>query len=107
LEWNAFGVWLDLLVGLVGVAGSDIPIGSWSQSMKREFSVVYTPIEDGWIMAQVPELPGAVTQGRDMDEAREMIQEAVELLLQSYRENAAKVAPTGAVWETLSMDAAV
>jgi predicted RNase H-like HicB family nuclease len=48
--------------------------------MKREFSVVYTPIEDGWIMAQVPELPGAVTQGRDMDEAREMIQEAVELL---------------------------
>jgi predicted RNase H-like HicB family nuclease len=54
--------------------------------MKREFNVVYTPIEDGWIMAQVPELPGAVTQGRDMDEAREMIQEAVELLLQSYRE---------------------
>ncbi len=58
--------------------------------MKREFSVVYTPIEDGWIMAQVPELPSAVTQGRDMDEAREMIQEAVELVLQSYRENAAK-----------------
>ena len=60
-----------------------------SQLIKREFNVVYTPLEDGWIMAQVPELPGAVTQGRDMDEAREMIQEAVELLLQSYRENAA------------------
>ena len=75
--------------------------------MKREFSVVYTPIEDGWIMAQVPELPGAVTQGRDMDEAREMIQEAVELLLQSYRENAVKGAPTGATWETLSVDVTV
>jgi predicted RNase H-like HicB family nuclease len=72
--------------------------------MKREFSVVYTPIEDGWIMAQVPELPGAVTQGRTMEEAREMIHEAVALLLESYRENAAKVAPTGAVWETLSVD---
>ncbi len=72
--------------------------------MKHDFNVVYTPIEDGWIMAQVPELPGAVTQGRNMDEAREMIQEAVELLLQSYRENAVKVAPTGAVWETLSVD---
>jgi predicted RNase H-like HicB family nuclease len=57
--------------------------------MRREFSVVYTPIEDGWIMAQAPELPGAVTQGRDMAEAREMIQEAVELLLQSYRDNTA------------------
>jgi predicted RNase H-like HicB family nuclease len=75
--------------------------------MKREFNVVYTTIEDGWVMAQVPELPGAVTQGRDMDEARSMIQEAVELLLQSYRDNAAKVAPTGAVWETLTVDVAV
>ncbi len=75
--------------------------------MKREYSVVYTPIEDGWIMAQVPELPGAVTQGRDMGEAREMIQEAVELLLQSYRENAAKGAPVGAVWETVSVDVTV
>jgi predicted RNase H-like HicB family nuclease len=72
--------------------------------MKREFNVVYTPIEDGWIMAQVPELPGAVTQGRNIDEARVMIQEAVELLLQSYRDNAAKVAPAGAVWETLLVD---
>jgi predicted RNase H-like HicB family nuclease len=75
--------------------------------MKREFTVIYTPIEDGWIMAQVPELPGAVTQGRDMDEAREMIQEAVSLLLQSYRENAAKDAPSGAVWESLSVEVAV
>jgi predicted RNase H-like HicB family nuclease len=75
--------------------------------MKREFTVVYTPIEDGWIMAQVPELPGAVTPGRDMGEAREMIQDAVELLLHSYRENAAKHAPNGAIWETLSVDVAV
>ncbi len=35
-----------------------------------------------------------------------MIQEAVELLLQSYHDNAAKVAPTGAVWETLCVDVA-
>jgi predicted RNase H-like HicB family nuclease len=75
--------------------------------MKREFSVVYTPIEDGWIMAQVPELPGAVTQGRSMAEAREMIQEAVELLLQAYRENAEKDAPSGAIWGTLSVDVSV
>jgi predicted RNase H-like HicB family nuclease len=75
--------------------------------MKREFNVVYTTIEDGWVMAQVPELPGAVTQGRDINEAREMIQEAVELLLQSYRDNAVRVAPIGAIWETLSVDVAV
>jgi predicted RNase H-like HicB family nuclease len=75
--------------------------------MKRDFTVVYTPIEDGWIMATLPELPGAVSQGRDLNEARALIQEAVELLLQSYRENAAKDAPSGAIWETLSVDVAV
>jgi hypothetical protein len=30
-------------------------------SVKREYNVLYQPIEDGWIMATVPELPGAVT----------------------------------------------
>jgi predicted RNase H-like HicB family nuclease len=73
--------------------------------MKREYSVVYTPIEDGWIMAKIPELPGAITRGRDIDEAREMIRDAAELLLQSYRENAVKNAPGGAIWETVSVDA--
>jgi predicted RNase H-like HicB family nuclease len=56
--------------------------------MKHYYHVVYTPIEDGWIMATAPELPGAVTQGHDMEEARANIREAVELLLESYRENA-------------------
>lgn len=54
--------------------------------MRREYTVVYQIIEDGWIMATVPELPGAVTQGRTMKEAWEMIQEAVTLLAESYRE---------------------
>jgi hypothetical protein len=34
-------------------------------------------------------------------------QEAVEQLLQSHRDQAAKVAPSGAVWETLSVDVTV
>jgi predicted RNase H-like HicB family nuclease len=72
--------------------------------VKREYEVLYQPIEDGWIMATVPDLPGAVTQGRNLTETREMIKEAVELLLQSYRENAAKDAPGNASWESLTVD---
>ena len=56
--------------------------------MKHEYRVIYTQIEDGWIMAQAPELPGAVTQGATMDEARMTIKDAIALLLESYRENA-------------------
>ncbi len=72
--------------------------------MKREYSVLYQPVEDGWIMATVPEVPGAVTQGRNLSEARKLIKEAVELLLLSYRDNAAKDAPGNAIWETLTVD---
>ncbi|MGO8747254.1 MAG: type II toxin-antitoxin system HicB family antitoxin [Thermoguttaceae bacterium] len=72
--------------------------------MRHDYHVVFTTVEDGWIMATVPELPGAVTQGRDMDEARANIKEAVELLLETYRDNAVKDAPGGAVWETVCVE---
>jgi predicted RNase H-like HicB family nuclease len=75
--------------------------------MKHEYHVLFREIEDGWIMASVPELPGAVTQGRNLEEARTMIKEAVELLLQSYHANATKDAPGNAVWETLTVDVPV
>jgi predicted RNase H-like HicB family nuclease len=75
--------------------------------MRHDYHVVYTTIEDGWIMATVPELPGAVTQGRDLREARANIREAVELLLEAYRDNAQKDAPGNAIWETLSVEVPV
>ncbi len=75
--------------------------------MKRKYEVVFQEVEDGWIMATVPDLPGAVTQGRDMDEARTMIKEAIELLLESYRANAKQDLPGTAVWESLTVDVPV
>lgn len=72
--------------------------------MKHDYHVLYTPVEDGWIMAAVPELPGAVTQGRDRNEARTNIREAIELLLQSYREDAVKDAPKDVMSETISVE---
>ncbi len=72
--------------------------------MQREYRVLYQEVEDGWIMASVPDLPGAVTQGRDMDEARVMIREVVELLLDSYRDNAIQESSGHAQWETMLVE---
>jgi predicted RNase H-like HicB family nuclease len=77
------------------------------ERIKRDYTVVYQEVEDGWVMASVPEIPGAVTQGRDLEEARSMIKEAVELLLESYRENAARESTSTAIWETLTVDFAL
>ena len=72
--------------------------------MQREYRVLYQEVEDGWIMASVPDLPGAVTQGRDRDEARMMIREAVELLLESDRDHAIQDSSGHAQWETMLVE---
>ena len=39
------------------------------------------PDEDGWIVATVLEVPGAVSQGRTREEARESVIDALRLML--------------------------
>jgi predicted RNase H-like HicB family nuclease len=37
--------------------------------------------EDGWILASIPEVPGALSQGRTRAEARENVIDALRLML--------------------------
>ncbi len=41
-------------------------------------TAVYQRIEDDWILARCLEVPGAITQGRDLAEARELLRDAVQ-----------------------------
>ena len=52
------------------------------------FTAVYEQGENGWIVVTCPEVPGAISQGRDMEEAREMIRDAVHIILEANREEA-------------------
>ena len=54
------------------------------------FTAVYEPTEDGWIFARVLEVPGAFSQGRNLEEAREMLRDALLLMLETNREKAEK-----------------
>lgn len=49
------------------------------------FTAVFQEAEEGGYIAFVEELPGANTQGETLDEARENLREAVELILQANR----------------------
>jgi len=49
------------------------------------FTAVFEKTED-WFIGYVEELPGANTQGKTLDEARDNLKEAIELVLQSNRE---------------------
>ena len=49
------------------------------------FTAVFQKVSEGYI-ASVEEIPGANTQGATLQEARENLQEAVELVLMANRE---------------------
>ena len=53
--------------------------------MEHHFTAVFERDGDWWI-AYVEELPGANTQGRTLEEARENLKEAIALVLQANRE---------------------
>jgi len=54
-----------------------------------QFTAVFMQVPEGYI-ALVEELPGANTQGDTLEEARENLREAVELVLEANRELAEK-----------------
>ena len=43
--------------------------------------IEYEPGENGWVIAQIPAVPGAMSQGRTREEARENVLDALQLLL--------------------------
>ncbi|MBN3922850.1 MAG: type II toxin-antitoxin system HicB family antitoxin [Nostoc sp. NMS4] len=53
--------------------------------MENSFTAVYEKIDD-WYIGYAQELPGANVQERTLEEARESLREAIELILISNRE---------------------
>lgn len=53
-----------------------------------KYTAIYEPADEGGYIGYVAELPGANTQGDTLEEARKNLKEAVELLLDCYREEA-------------------
>lgn len=40
-------------------------------------TVIFEPVEDGWIQATIAEVPAVITVGRDRAEARSMVEDAL------------------------------
>lgn len=51
-------------------------------SESLQFTIVFEEGEEGWIVASVPEVPGAHSQGRTRDEARANVIDALRGILE-------------------------
>lgn len=59
------------------------------------FNAVFEDAGDGWIYVHVPELPEVQTQGESLEQAREMVRDAIELVLEDRRARNEQIPPTG------------
>jgi predicted RNase H-like HicB family nuclease len=48
-----------------------------------EYTAIFKKQSNGWYFAQCEQLPGAMTQGRTIMEARENLKEAISLVLET------------------------
>jgi predicted RNase H-like HicB family nuclease len=68
-----------------------LPLGAMEASV--DFTIAFdSPDEAGWIVARVLEVPGAVSQGRSREEARENVLDALKTVLTPDEELAGEVA---------------
>jgi predicted RNase H-like HicB family nuclease len=45
--------------------------------MDQEFTIVFEPAEEGGFTAYIPEVPGAISEGETVEEARDMVLDAL------------------------------
>jgi len=48
-------------------------------------SIVYEPVEHGWVQARIEGIPEVITAGRTKDEARELVLDALREYLAAIR----------------------
>lgn len=58
-----------------------------------KYRVLIEPDEDGVFVAEVPALPGCVSQGASREDALRNVREAISLYLESLREHGEPVPP--------------
>ncbi len=70
--------------------------------MQNEFTAIIERDGDFYI-AYCPEIPGANGQGETMEECRESLRKAIDLILEDRRKDALRGVPRNAVREIISV----
>ncbi len=54
--------------------------------MPKELTIIFEKGDNGWWLASIPEVPGALSQGQTREEAREMVLDAMQELMLARRD---------------------
>jgi predicted RNase H-like HicB family nuclease len=69
-------------------------------------TIRYTDAGDGWVTAQIVEIPAAISEGRTRAEARENVLDALQVVLTPDEEFAGTARPADADTDSLTLTVA-
>lgn len=74
--------------------------------MKQRYHTIIKPEPNGWFVGWVEEIPGAITQGRSLDECRENLREALKLMVETHRDEARAGLDRSCIQEAIEIEVA-
>jgi predicted RNase H-like HicB family nuclease len=72
--------------------------------MKQRYHTIIKPDQNGSFVGWVEEVPGALTHGRSLDECRERLRAALQLMLETHRDEARQGLDTSCIQESIEID---
>ena len=72
--------------------------------MKQQYHTIIKPDANGWFVGWVEEIPGTITTGRSLDECRHNLKDALELMLETHRDEARLGLDPTCLQETMEVD---
>jgi predicted RNase H-like HicB family nuclease len=70
----------------------------------RTYTAKYTKLSSGY-MGQVVEWPEVVTEGKTIEECREMLRDALREMMEAYRQEGKEIPPGGDLVEEVLVEA--
>jgi predicted RNase H-like HicB family nuclease len=72
--------------------------------MKQRYHTIIKPEPNGWFVGWVEELPGAISQGRSLDECRANLRASLELIVETHRDDARAGLDPSCIQESIEID---
>jgi predicted RNase H-like HicB family nuclease len=72
--------------------------------MKQRYHAIIKPDQNGCFVGWVEEIPGALTHGRTLDECRGRLRAALELMIETHRDEARQGLDESCIQDTIEVD---
>jgi predicted RNase H-like HicB family nuclease len=72
--------------------------------MKQRYHTIIKPERNGWFVGWVEEIPGTITHGQSLTECRRNLRDALQLMLETHRDEARQGLDSSCIQESIEID---